>query len=68
MKTPSSVCTKKGEGTAMRRTLLAAVAIALSVSLPGAPSALAAGYTIDPSHTHVLFTVNHLGFSDMIGF
>jgi polyisoprenoid-binding protein YceI len=53
----------------MRRTLLAATAtIALSAAaLHGASSARAADYVIDPSHTHILFTVNHLGFSNMIG-
>jgi len=40
----------------------------LAASLLGAAaSAQAADYKIDPSHTHVLFMVNHLGFSNMIG-
>src|ERR1700733_280006 len=53
----------------MRRSLLAApAAIALSAAaLQGASSARAADYPIAPSHTHILFTVNHLGFSNMIG-
>jgi polyisoprenoid-binding protein YceI len=52
----------------MRRTLLAATAaLALSAGLQGATSASAADYTIDPSHTHILFMVNHLGLSNMIG-
>jgi polyisoprenoid-binding protein YceI len=52
----------------MRRTLFAATAaFALSAGLQGAVSARAADYTIDPSHTHILFMVNHLGLSNMIG-
>jgi polyisoprenoid-binding protein YceI len=53
----------------MRRTLLAATAaIALSAAtMLGAAPARAADYTIDPSHTHILFMVDHLGFSKMIG-
>jgi polyisoprenoid-binding protein YceI len=45
----------------MRTYLLAASFLA------AAASAQAADYKIDPSHTHVLFMVNHLGFSNMIG-
>ncbi|RBP07282.1 polyisoprenoid-binding protein YceI [Roseiarcus fermentans] len=37
---------------------------ALGVS---APAFAGADYKIDPSHTHVLFMVDHLGFSKMIG-
>jgi polyisoprenoid-binding protein YceI len=52
----------------MRRTLFAATAaFALSAGIPGTNSARAADYTIDPSHTHILFMVNHLGLSNMIG-
>jgi len=52
----------------MRRTLFAAItAFALSAGLQGNISARAADYTIDPSHTHILFMVNHLGLSNMIG-
>ena len=52
----------------MRRTFFAATAaLALSAGLQGATSARAADYTIDPSHTHILFMVNHLGLSNMIG-
>ncbi len=32
-----------------------------------APALAASEYKIDPSHTHVLFLVDHLGFSKMIG-
>ena len=50
----------------MRSRLFAA---ALALSLVGAaPLAQAADYKIDPAHTHVLFLVDHLGFSKMIGF
>jgi polyisoprenoid-binding protein YceI len=35
--------------------------------LGAAAPAVAADYKIDPNHTHVLFLVNHLGFSNMIG-
>jgi polyisoprenoid-binding protein YceI len=47
----------------MRLAHIAAVAGLLGLSAP----ALAADYTIDPKHTHVLFMVDHLGFSKMIG-
>jgi polyisoprenoid-binding protein YceI len=51
----------------MRRTLLsAAIALSAATMLGGAP-ARAADYTIDPTHTHFLFMVDHLGFSKMIG-
>jgi polyisoprenoid-binding protein YceI len=49
----------------MRSTLWAAgLAIGFFAS---APNAYAADYKIDPSHTHVLFLVDHLGYSKMIG-
>ena len=49
----------------MRSPLFAA---SLAMTLFGAaPLAHAADYKIDPSHTHVLFMVDHLGFSKMIG-
>lgn len=44
--------------------LVATAAIALSgLSTPSR----AADYEIDPNHTHVLFLVDHLGFSKMVG-
>lgn len=44
--------------------LVATAAIALSgLSTPSR----AADYKIDPNHTHVLFLVDHLGFSKMVG-
>jgi polyisoprenoid-binding protein YceI len=49
------------------RRLLAAALLAATSTLALAP-AQAADYIIDPSHTHVLFMVDHLGFSKMIGF
>jgi polyisoprenoid-binding protein YceI len=44
-------------------TLVFASVAAIGVAAPVS----AADYKIDPSHTHVLFLVNHLGFSNMIG-
>jgi polyisoprenoid-binding protein YceI len=49
----------------MRRVFTAAAAAALLTATPLA--ARAADYTIDPAHTHVLFLVDHLGYSKMIG-
>lgn len=49
----------------MQRPFLAAAALA---ALFGASaSARAADYKIDPAHTHVLFFIDHLGFSKMVG-
>lgn len=41
----------------------------LITSMFAATPAFAAAekYTIDPSHTYVLFSINHLGFSDTVG-
>ena len=47
---------------------LATLALALLATLSITESAFAASaYKIDPNHTHVLFLVDHLGFSKMIG-
>lgn len=46
---------------------LATLAFASLVAIGLAAPAVAADYKIDPSHTHVLFVVDHLGFSKMIG-
>jgi polyisoprenoid-binding protein YceI len=35
--------------------------------LVGATSAVAADYTIDLTHSHILFMVDHLGFAKMVG-
>jgi polyisoprenoid-binding protein YceI len=43
-------------------------ALAFVLALAASAPALADDYKIDPSHTHVLFMVDHLGFSKMIGF
>ncbi len=43
------------------------IAFASVAALGAVSTASAADYKIDPSHTHVLFLVNHLGFSNMIG-
>lgn len=43
-------------------------ALALATTLVAAPlGALAADWTLDPSHTQVTFSVNHLGFSETNG-
>lgn len=51
--------------------LLAAPALAQApAGLPGAPevSRVAAGtYAVDPNHTQVIWTVNHMGFSSLSG-
>jgi len=39
----------------------------LAATLALAPAAALAEWAIDPAHTHVSFTVNHLGFSDVKG-
>lgn len=46
---------------------LSPAALLASAALAFAAPAFAADYTIDPTHTHVLFMVDHLGFSKMIG-
>jgi len=45
----------------------ATFAFASFAALGVAAPVVAADYKTDPSHTHVLFLVNHLGFSNMIG-
>jgi polyisoprenoid-binding protein YceI len=42
-------------------------AAALSTLLALAPASARAEWALDPSHTHIGFTVNHLGFSDVTG-
>lgn len=42
--------------------------IALATALVSAPLAAQADWSLDPSHTSIMFSVNHLGFSDTIGF
>jgi polyisoprenoid-binding protein YceI len=48
------------------RSFLSATGLSIGL-LACAPMAQAAEYKIDPSHTHVLFMVDHLGYSKMIG-
>lgn len=51
--------------------LLKKTALAAAVSgalLAAAAPAMAADYTIDPSHTHIAFTISHLGFSHVLGY
>jgi polyisoprenoid-binding protein YceI len=47
--------------------LFASTAIATIATFVAVSQSTAADYKIDPSHTHVLFLVDHLGFSKMIG-
>ena len=49
----------------MRRTL-ASVSLAAAL-LAGATAGEAADYTIDLTHSHILFTIDHLGFARMVG-
>lgn len=49
----------------MRRTLLAAACF--TASLGFLAPAEGADYRIDPTHTHVLFLIDHLGFAKMVG-
>jgi len=46
--------------------ILAAVSTIVTL-LASATTALAADYTIDLTHSHVLFMVDHLGFAKMVG-
>ena len=48
----------------MNRKLALALAVFTSLSAP----AFAADYAIDPTHTHVAFKVDHLGFSHVLGY
>jgi len=49
----------------MRPTLCALSTIA--TLLVSATSVPAADYTIDPSHSHILFMIDHLGFAKIVG-
>jgi polyisoprenoid-binding protein YceI len=49
----------------MRRTL-ASVSI-ITALLASATPGRAADYTIDPTHSHILFTIDHLGFAKIVG-
>src|SRR5215471_9622530 len=49
----------------MRRTL-ASVSLTAAL-LAGATAGEAADYTIDPTHSHILFTIDHLGFARIVG-
>lgn len=46
---------------------MSAVALLSAAALVFPALADAGEYTIDPAHTHVGFTINHLGFSDVFG-
>jgi len=39
----------------------------MAALLAGATAGEAADYTIDPTHSHILFTIDHLGFARMVG-
>jgi polyisoprenoid-binding protein YceI len=49
----------------MRRTLAALSTIA--TLLVSATAGQAADYTIDPTHSHILFTIDHFGFAKIVG-
>jgi polyisoprenoid-binding protein YceI len=49
----------------MRRVLTAASIVA--TFLASATAAYAADYTIDPTHSHILFMIDHLGFAKIVG-
>jgi polyisoprenoid-binding protein YceI len=49
----------------MRRTL--AFVSMIATLLASATAGRAADYTIDPTHSHILFTIDHLGFAKMVG-
>jgi polyisoprenoid-binding protein YceI len=49
----------------MRRYLSALSTIA--TLLVSATAGQAADYTIDPTHSHILFTIDHLGFAKIVG-
>jgi polyisoprenoid-binding protein YceI len=46
------------------RLTLASVSM-IAAFLASATASEAADYTIDPTHSHVLFTIDHLGFAKM---
>jgi polyisoprenoid-binding protein YceI len=39
----------------------------MAALLAGATTGEAADYTIDPTHSHILFSIDHLGFVRMVG-
>lgn len=49
-------------------TMISKGALAVALALGASAPVFGADYKIDPTHTHVLFMVDHLGFSKMIGF
>ena len=49
----------------MRRTV--AFVSMIAALLAGPTSGRAADYTIDPTHSHILLTIDHLGFAKMVG-
>lgn len=53
--------------TLLALTLLAAPAHAVDAAAKAAPAAAGEAYTYDLLHTQVLFSVNHMGFTDSYG-
>ena len=49
----------------MRRALT--VASMVATFLASATTAYAADYTIDPTHSHIVFMIDHLGFAKIVG-
>ena len=43
------------------------VASMVAIILASAPAAYAADYTIDPTHSHIMFMIDHLGFAKIVG-
>ena len=48
------------------RRILASVSIVTAL-LASATSGRAADYTIDLTHSHILFAIDHLGFAKIVG-
>ena len=43
------------------------VASMVAIILASAPATYAADYTIDPTHSHIMFMIDHLGFAKIVG-
>jgi polyisoprenoid-binding protein YceI len=53
------------EELVMHRALT--VASMVAIILASAPAAYAADYTIDSTHSHIMFMIDHLGFAKIVG-
>lgn len=51
----------------MRTTILSLVLAACLTAAAGAPGRAADRFVIDPQHSNIVFLVNHLGYSRMVG-